>query len=489
MRNLRNYGHLGLAAIILGVCAAAAFGAEITFTPEELAELAGPPGPEGPQGPQGPQGPEGPPGPQGPAGEPGEQITYRNTPLGAICSADVGGQVVEWPCVLAGADPGEPEEPEDPTDPEPEEPTDPVPEEPEEPEQPQDPSPPPAEIPDPFAYDDFPPCPSPNLSDPDWAIFQGSHCVIRDQTFFRRNVQVQGEYVAIDSVTVNSDARVGKVALRLTGNFFVVTASEFSGTMGNDKHCITGSASNVWIFDNYLHHCSGDGVQFGHKAESNPPTNIYIYGNRIEATRENAVDMKWTRNVIIANNIAKGLTRASPDDPWCLIDSDGIERCSSQNSGSDGTAYLIGSDGGPTGWALLNNYAEDAVNCMRIEDAYSAGTIRGNTCQDMPGAALILEKQSGRILFQGNTIRRLGRGIHQNHRQNFELDVDGNLFEDISGLAVHYESANVASASTLTGNRFIRTGGVIYKGQAGGAPRITAAEINALNGASGNTVE
>lgn len=379
-------------------------------------------------------------------------------------------------------EPEEPSEPEDPAEPE-------EPPEPGEPEPPAEPFP--TEIPEPFNHEGFPDCPAGDTRDPDWYSVTASNCVIRDLTLRGRSLRVQGTNVAVVGANIDGEARADKVGIRLTGDHFVVTQSTVTRLMGNDKHCITvGSGTHdVWIHGNDLSYCSGDGFQAGHQASGNPPYNLYIYGNRIYRNRENGVDLKYANNVIIAGNEISDLSSANQADPWCLTDPDGVERCSSQNSGSDGSAIIIGSDGGPNGWAVLNNTVYRTGNCVRVETALSGGVIAGNTCRDLTRALQLDKSAAGRIELRGNLVQRTERGIFQNWRENFALDVDGNTFEDVSGPAIEYEAATVASASTLTNNVFRRTGGVIYKGQASGAVRTTAEQINALNGASGNTVE
>jgi len=90
------------------------FGADVTFTDEELAAI----GQAAPPGPPGMQGVAGPPGPIGPAGPSGSGVHFDN----GICSADIGEASYVWACVVIG-DPVPPVDP-PPVDPPPVDPPD-----------------------------------------------------------------------------------------------------------------------------------------------------------------------------------------------------------------------------------------------------------------------------------------------------------------------------------------------------------------------------
>lgn len=76
-----------------------------------------------------------------------------------------------------------------------------------------------------------------------------------------------------------------------------------------DIHAIkpdTGS-NRIWIVDNHIHHNGGDAVQIGNVASAEPwPQFIYIGRNVIHEDRENAVDVKRARDVIVSQNVMYG---------------------------------------------------------------------------------------------------------------------------------------------------------------------------------------
>lgn len=477
------------------------FAAEITFTPEELAAITGPQGEVGPQGIQGPVGPQGDIGPQGIQGEAGPQGEVgpagpqgatgpvgpqgiqgeagpqgeigpagadgtRITELAGTCSAEIGGQVFEWACALA-SDP----------DPNPTPDPDPVP----------DPDPPtgwPSEVPAPFSADGLPDCAAPTSSG-DWVTLSDSNCVSTGLSVFEQSLSITGDNVYVRDFEVNGNGVTDKVGVRVSGNNVVIDNGNVHHLLGNDRHCYTvsGGSRDVWIINSDGWYCSGDGFQAGHQNLGNEPTNIYLVRNRFWENRENGIDLKYINNFIAVENQHWGYTNAPSDTSWCLPDMP--DRCSLQNSGSDGNAIVVGSDGGPTGWAFYRELAYDSEACIRIEEANSAGTIEGMTCRDIRGPALQLDKNSGHITYRNNVIEDAERGVFQGWRENFTLTVEGNTFRRVSGPVIEYESGSVGDGSSLIGNTFDTTGPVIY----GNQTATSEQEINALPNASGNVVE
>ena len=314
----------------------------------------------------------------------------------------------------------------------------------------------------------------------------GSNCVSDGINIVGMSLRVTGDNVKVRDFTVNGNGQSFKVGLIVTGNNVVLERGQVSRMLGNDKHCYTlgQGASNIWIIDSEGFYCSGDGFQAGHRASANPPTNVYLVRNTFYNNRENGIDLKYVNNVVAAQNIVYNARSAASDTQYCLPDMP--DRCSIQNSGSDGTAIIIGSDGGPTGWAFYNNVVYDSDGCFRVEDSFSEGIIKGNQCDNISRSALQLDKRSvGRILFTDNTITNASRGIFQNWRDNFALDLVSNTFQSISGPAIEYETRAVCENSTLVGNIFSNTGSIIC----GNTFASTAAEINALPGASANVVQ
>ncbi len=318
----------------------------------------------------------------------------------------------------------------------------------------------------------------------DTVTINASYCVIHDIVFEGYTVRVDGDHYVIRDSEINGAGRTGKNGLSLAGSDGVAYRNASHHLLGNDRHCYTngGGATDTWFIENEGYYCTGDGYQAGHQQEANRPTNIYLVRNHLHDNRENGLDYKFVQNVWAVENTLHGFASASGDEPWCFPDAP--DQCSTSNSGSDGSAVVVGSDGGPIDSYHLRNVIYDAVTAIRVESAFGEIHIVDNELTDLGNRCLALDKDGMDIQFTGNLCRGAERGIFQNWRVNFSLNVAGNTFEDISGPALEYEAGEVIDASTLTDNVFSNTGPVVYNN----TTATTEAEVNALPQASGNMV-
>lgn len=321
-------------------------------------------------------------------------------------------------------------------------------------------------------------------------VIRGSNGVLRvsgDGCFFLgtefENIQprTSGSHHVFRGVEIHSVA--GKNGSSFGGTNIVVVDSEIHHNQGDDRHGIhvSSGADSVWILRNHVHHNGGDGFQACHGCAANPPRNVYIGGNLFHSDRENAIDFKYIENVIVEGNVIHSLVSAPTDREWCFDDG---SSCGVFSSGSDGSAIVVGSDGGPTGVTIYNNDIRETVHAVRIEEGAQIA-VWGNRFQMLAGSCLQLDKQGMGTAFDQNYCEHAGRGIFQNWRDNFSLDVRRNTFRNIAGPAIEYESGSVGAASSLRDNLFESTGPVIYNN----VSAETAAQINALPNASGNQVQ
>lgn len=326
---------------------------------------------------------------------------------------------------------------------------------------------------------------APIVGDTDDVItINADYCVIHDVVFEGYVVRVVGDHYVIRDSEVDGQGRTGKNGLSLSGSNGVAFNNTSHHLLGNDRHCYTngGGATDMWFIENEGYYCTGDGYQAGHNQENSRPTNIYLVRNHMHDNRENGLDYKYVQNVWAVENILHGFTSSSGDEPWCFPDAP--DQCATSSSGSDGSAVVVGSDGGPIDSFHLRNVIYDSGNAIRVEAAFGEIEIVGNEFSNLTGRCLALDKDGMNIEFSGNLCKTAERGIFQNWRDNFSLDVADNTFEDITGPALEYESGGVIDGSTLTNNTFTNTGPVIYNNTSAS----TAAEINALPQASGNAV-
>lgn len=313
----------------------------------------------------------------------------------------------------------------------------------------------------------------------------GEHCHFVDTKFVNAQPRTTGSRHVLLRIEVSEN---GKNCANIAGNEVVIESSEFHHCRptGRDAHGIqvNRGAVDIWILNSASHNNSGNGFQATHCQEGcqdDRPSGIYLQGNEFYENREGN-GLKWADNVIFDGNTFHTYRSAQANTVWCF--SDGF--CGTWNSGSDGSAIVIGADNEPTGLTnvfVVNNLIYDTSNGLRVEDA-TAPVIEGNVLDNFGGRCLGLDKNGEGIVFRGNTCRNGDRGIFQNWRDNFSLDVDNNTFESLSGPALEYEQPSVCDASTLTNNQFINTGAVIC----GNTVATTTEGVNALPNASGNTV-
>lgn len=318
----------------------------------------------------------------------------------------------------------------------------------------------------------------------DVITINADYCVIHDVVFEGYVVRVIGDHYVIRDSEIDGQGRTGKNGLSLSGSNGVAFNNTSHHLLGNDRHCYTngGGATDMWFVENEGYYCTGDGYQAGHNQENSRPTNIYLVRNHMHDNRENGLDYKYVQNIWAVENILHGFVSSSGDEPWCFPDAP--DQCATSSSGSDGSAVVVGSDGGPIGSHHLRNVIYDSGNAIRVEAAFGEIDIIGNEFSNLTGRCLALDKDGMNIEFTGNLCKAADRGIFQNWRENFSLNVADNTFEDIAGPALEYESGEVIDGSTLTNNTFTNTGPVIYNN----TTASTAAEINALPQASDNTV-
>lgn len=316
--------------------------------------------------------------------------------------------------------------------------------------------------------------------DNDVFSISGSWCIFVGTIFDNIQPRTNGDHHIFRNVEIRNLR--GKNGSSFRGTNMVITDSEIHHNQGDDRHGIfvASGADSIWILRNEIHHNGGDGFQACHLCSANPPRNVYIGANLFYSDRENGIDLKYIEDIIIEGNVFHSLVRAPAGEMWCFDDGSG---CGVFSSGSDGSAILVGSAGGPTNVQIINNEIYNTVNAIRIEEGIQIA-IAGNNFHDLASRCLQLDKDGFNTVFTDNTCRNANRGINQNWRSNFSLFVERNSFENITEAAVNYEARSVCEAGTLVENSFTNSGAVIC----GNTAAATQADINALPGASGNTV-
>ncbi len=158
-----------------------------------------------------------------------------------------------------------------------------------------------------------------------------------------------------------------------------------------DSHGIQAGAgsAHLWILDNELYNNNGDSFQGCHDCFDAPPHHVYIGRNMLHEDRENAVDLKVIRDVVVSENVMYGYAGSDT---------------------SNGDAMVVGSNGyddqtgeGPRNVWVLNNLFRDSATGIRIEGVQDVWVI-GNEFHDLSTGIQIDDKQYRDIVIAGNTI-------------------------------------------------------------------------------------
>lgn len=102
---------------------------------------------------------------------------------------------------------------------------------------------------------------------------------------------------------------------------FVVLASNWIHHNGNSENTqeidihgilVIPGALGVWILDNEISHNGGDGIQVGQYPSAEPwAQGVFIARNKIHEDRENGVDIKQSRDVVLLSNAIYGYRERS----------------------------------------------------------------------------------------------------------------------------------------------------------------------------------
>lgn len=160
-------------------------------------------------------------------------------------------------------------------------------------------------------------------------------------------VQVTGSYVILNGGTINAtgESSLGASAsnsvyrnLDIGGNntdwghgatifpasntvFINVKVHDYgviNTSREQDQHGWKIQASNVWILEADAYNLSGDGVQCG-DASRGSCSNVYIGGGSFHDNRENGVDVKDSRNVVVSGANLYGFAGTSSDPGAAIV--------------------------------------------------------------------------------------------------------------------------------------------------------------------------
>ncbi|MBW2262746.1 MAG: right-handed parallel beta-helix repeat-containing protein, partial [Deltaproteobacteria bacterium] len=221
--------------------------------------------------------------------------------------------------------------------------------------------------------------------------FTASYLVIENLEFAETRVLVESsDHVVIRNNHIHSSP--DRTCLVVQGTEHVILGNEIDHCQDNNRLGVAGSCgtSFVWVIGNHIHHNAEDSIQFGHGCESDPPNHLYFGFNVMHSDRENAVDLKWVHDVIVSQNEMYGYRPAPTDEEFCYDDGSGCYPAGFHDSGSDGSAMVIGSDGTSRDvWVLLNTI-HDSQNAVRNEES-TLTVFFGNVVHSIAGSGVVCE--------------------------------------------------------------------------------------------------
>ena len=166
---------------------------------------------------------------------------------------------------------------------------------------------------------------------------QGSYLVVEGVVVDGGRVTMgPGDHLALRRSEVRGYAPGGhSAAVAIEGTDVVVHANEIhrngdaSGTAEEDVHGVKASTGDarVWIVDNHIHHNGGDAVQIGSSRADEPwAEHVYIGRNHLHDDRENGVDIKQARDVVVSENQIHSYRPSSSSSGEAVVVHDDPER-------------------------------------------------------------------------------------------------------------------------------------------------------------------
>jgi hypothetical protein len=279
----------------------------------------------------------------------------------------------------------------------------------------------------------------------------GSYVVVEGLAFAGSAVRLRGDHLSFRGNVVRAYSPPRhSAAIAGVGTDLVIHDNDIHGN-GDvasvrevDVHGIkfaTGTA-RLWIVDNRIHHNGGDAVQIGGPTTEPWAQHVYIGRNELHQDRENAVDIKQARDVVISQNEAWGYRAVSSSDGTAIVVHDNPDRVwvlfneihssvnGVRNNGST-VSYVVGN-------VIRNIHHDPAESDYDPANAWGTG-------------AGVISWRTGDLYVVNNTLHDVDAGIHYPDRSG-RLHLANNIVSRLSQPADHVaiSRAPVAEASTLS---------------------------------------
>ena len=269
----------------------------------------------------------------------------------------------------------------------------------------------------------------------------GSYFVIEGITFDKLHFRMQSglhHFALRRSIVRNYSPSSNSAGVNIEGTDIVLVGNEIhnNGDPNNsaevDIHGIKASENDarVWIVDNHIHHNGGDSVQIGSATASEPWARfVYVGRNVMHNDRENAVDIKQARDIIVSENQMYGyIPRSSsagealivhnmPDRVWVI---NNVVRDAARGIVSTGAIgfYVFGN--------LVTNIHESGFSTTSLSDGHG-----------------IMMRATSNVVVSGNTVWNVDGGISQDGSDPAE--VVNNIVGAVSPGGHHFGWGNTGS--------------------------------------------
>ena len=259
-----------------------------------------------------------------------------------------------------------------------------------------------------------------------------------------------GHHIALrHSVVRNYSPRNAGAAVNVNGRQIVIFANEIhangnaAGAEEVDVHGVKLSAGDeqVWIVGNNIHHNGGDAVQIGSAKSAEPWARfVYVARNRMHEDRENAVDVKQARDIIVSANEMYGYTRTSSSGGEALAAHNNPERVWVINNRVHDAARGIVSTGA-RGFFVIGNLVHD----IREPGFSQTSVTQGHA---------VMTRATSSAAVVGNTVHNVDHGF--GFGAGHPVDIANNIVAGVSKSGHHVGWATTRSAdeSRLRNNLF-----------------------------------
>ncbi|WP_074410249.1 Ig-like domain-containing protein [Aquimarina megaterium] len=261
--------------------------------------------------------------------------------------------------------------------------------------------------------------------------WRGQYAIIENLKFFHKSRHViQADYIAFRNIEVSNPVNAFidfNPVVSIFGHDVLIQDSKvYNNIRNNDKdsHAFQASSGShhVWILYNETYNNNGDSFQACHKCNTNPPHHVYIGGNKMHNDRENAVDLKSVRDVVVSQNVFYGYQSSTTSNgDACVVGSTGFNDATNE---------------GPRNIYFLYNEFRDSTTGLRCEGTQDVWLI-GNIFKDLDVGVQIDAKEHRIISITSNTFTRINNvGIRAWGCEPDNLSVTNNLFKDVGGRQV-----------------------------------------------------